>query len=230
MKKEKFEFKSISKSKPSRKLKRKSSLKKDESWGKIEKAKKAKEKVLKLRKIYKKQKCAHIKKDGTKCNSYACGKSTLCEAHGGEAIIKENLIKDISLKEDILPQPQRIFEPALHPIQYIEMARNGLSDVEIAAEFEISLATLKQWVDKYESFYIAYDIGKAMHEAWWLRQGKENMNERSFNTNLFKYMTMNKLGYSDKIEQKSLNMNVHGVLMVPDAVSEDEWEKEALDV
>jgi hypothetical protein len=178
----------------------------------------------KVKKYYKPQQCAFIKADGTQCRKSAVGKGTLCPTHGGDPVIKENLYR--GSEEIMLPNCRVVFNPAYHPLRYIELSREGLSEVEIAAEFEIAVITIADWAEKFESFYIARDIGKAMHEAWWLRQGKENMNERSFNTNLFKYMTMNKLGYSDKIEQKSLNMNVHGVLMVPDAVSEDELEKE----
>ena len=75
-------------------------------------------------------------------------------------------------------------------------------------------------------FNKAYDIGKAMHEAWWIEQGKSGLNNRGFNTSLFKFLTSNKLGYSDKMETKNMNMNVHGVLMVPDKVSEEEWEQD----
>lgn len=178
----------------------------------------------KLKKYYKPQKCAFIKDDGTQCRKSAVGKGTLCPTHGGNPVIKENLYKDA--EEIMLPNCRVRYDPAYHPIKFIKMSRDGLSEVEIAAEFQIAVITIADWAEKFESFYIARDVGKAMHEAWWLHQGKENLNERSFNTNLFKYMTMNKLGYSDKIEQKSMNMNLHGVLMVPDAVSEDEWEKE----
>jgi hypothetical protein len=41
---------------------------------------------------------------------------------------------------------------------------------------------------------------------------------------------MNKLGYSDKIEQKNINTNIHGVLVIPDKVTIEEWENEVIDV
>jgi len=194
---------------------------------KFKKIEKPQEKQLKLKKYYKKQQCAYIKEDGLQCKRIAVGKSTLCGLHGGDSVIKENLLN--RSEEDFLPNARSKFDPAYHPMAYIEMAKEGFSDVEIAAEFEVYLDRFSNWAERYESFYIAKEVGKAMHEAWWLRQGKDNLNERSFNTNLFKYMTMNKLGYSDKIEQKSLNMNLHGVLMVPDAVSEEDWEKDSID-
>jgi len=75
-------------------------------------------------------------------------------------------------------------------------------------------------------FNTAPEIGQALHEAWWIQQGKNGLTNRGFNTSLFKFLTSNKLGYSDKMETKSLNMNLHGVLMVPDKMSDDEWEND----
>lgn len=200
----------------------------------VKPTKKLKPIVKKRRKIkYKKQRCAFVTfEDGEpiQCRRNAVGKGTLCKKHGGDPIIKENMLD--KYQEKAVDSLISKFQPAVHPIQYIEMARFGASEVEIAAMFEVSLDTMKSWAEKYESFNTAYEVGQAMHEAWWLQQGKDNLNDRSFNTSLFKYLTMNKLGYSDKIEQKNLNMNVHGVLAVPDKVSPDEWEadEEIIDV
>ncbi len=184
---------------------------------------------------YKRQRCAFVEKIDTsgelkQCENIAIGKGTLCKRHGGDPVIKENLLD--KTQEKYFDYPNSKFNPLIHPIQYIEMSRFGASDVEIAAQFEVSLHSIKRWAELYESFNTAYEVGKAMHEAWWLTQGKDNLNERSFNTHLFKYLTMNKLGYSDKIEQKNLNMNVHGVLAVPEKVSVEEWEadEEIIDV
>jgi len=216
-----------------RKLKRKKLIKSDKKLSKkvakIRKIKKPDKPLKKkLKTYYKRQQCAFIRKNGQQCKKIAVGKSTLCEIHGGDVVIKENLYK--GTEEITHPNHMVKFNPAIHPIAYIEMAKEGFSEVEIAAEFNVSCEALNGWAERFESFYTAKEVGKAMHEAWWLREGKNNLNERSFNTPLFKYMTMNKLGYSDKIEQKSLNMNLHGVLMVPDTVSEEDWEKDLIDV
>lgn len=202
----------------SRKLKRKSQ--KDDICEKNE----TKKKKIKR---YKKQKCAFVDKNGKRCRYNAVGKSTLCKKHGGNPIIKENLIKDKELENIPLSALSTKFKPDEHPIMFIEYSRMGMSEVEIAAEFNVSVSTLKSWAEKFDMFNRAYEIGQAMHEAWWIEQGKAGLHAgRNFNTSLFKFLTGNKLGYSDKIETKSLNMNVHGVLMVPDKVSEEEWEQD----
>jgi hypothetical protein len=58
------------------------------------------------------------------------------------------------------------------------------------------------------------------------KEGKDNLDNRGYNTGLFKFLTGNKLGYSDKIESKNLNVTA-GVLMVPATMEAEEWEASA---
>ena len=111
-------------------------------------------------------------------------------------------------------------------MQYIEFSRMGHSDVEIAAEFEVGVGTMRGWAEKFLDFNTAFEIGQAMYEAWWLQEGKRNLDNRGYNTGLYKYLTGNKLGYSDKIESKNLHVHA-GVLMVPAQMDKDEWERKA---
>lgn len=188
------------------------------------KLKKIKTKPLRHLKRYVKQRCDFIQLNGKKCKNYAVGKGTLCKIHGGDPIIKENLIP-VKYEKELNPIVCK-FNPAVHPLQYIELSRGGMSKVEIAAQMKISIPTLQSWAEKFESFHTASEIGDALHEAWWLERGKGGLDSRNFNTSLFKFLTSNKLGYSDKMETKSTNFNVHGVLLAPDAVTEEEWEAE----
>lgn len=177
-------------------------------------------------KKYKTQKCAYVSPEsGKRCKRNAVGKGTLCAKHGGNPKIKENLIP-VTIENHKLVLHKNKFNPAKHPMEYIDLSRQGLSEVEIAARFEVSAQTVRAWAERFESFSLAHEIGQAMHESWWIEQGKNNLNARDFNTPLFKFLTSNKLGYSDKMETKNTNLNVHGVLKVPDSVTEDEWESE----
>ena len=173
----------------------------------------------KLKKRYKKQRCAYIKEDGSRCKKNAVGKSTLCTFHGANRTVKEDLIP-----YNEFPLATK-FDPSVHPISYIEYSRHGLSDVEIAAQFEIGLETLRGWMDTFVEMNTAYEIGQAMYEAYFLEQGRNNLSNTRFNTSLFKFLTGNKLGYTEKIESKNFNQNInHGVLLVPDSMSVDDWE------
>lgn len=179
--------------------------------------------VHKIKK-YKAHRCDFVSEEGIRCKKRAIGKGTLCKEHGGNPIVKENLIPVAT--ENFMLVTANKFNPAKHPIEYIALSRQGFSEVEIAATFQVSINSIKRWAEKFESFALAYEIGQAMHETWWIEQGKLNLNSRSFNTNLFKFMTSNKLGYSDKMETKATNLNIHGVLVAPDTVTEEEWENE----
>lgn len=204
-----------------RKLKKKYTSTKKKSPNPVEEAfEKAIKKTKKIKR-YKKKRCAFVK-NGIQCRNNSVGKSTLCKKHGGNPIIEKNLITDTEVTELLVNTK---YNPQYHPIQFIDLSRSGLSEIEIAAEFGIGLNTLRGWSEKFSTFHTAYEIGQALHEAWYLQQGKSGLRDRNFNTSLFKFLTGNKLGYSEKIENKNLNMNVHGVLMVPDKQTEDEWEE-----
>lgn len=192
---------------------------------KIERQKPLEERVRKIKrkKIYVKEKC-HYVEDGERCTRNAIGSGQLCKLHGGEKDLTNVLSAEaIQL---MLAEVGTVtkFDPAIHPLQMIDFSRQGMSDVEIAAVVGISVGTLKEWADKYEPFSIAYEIGQALHESWWLTKGKAGLDSKYFNTSLFKYLTGNKLGYSEKIETKNLHMTAHGVLVKPAPESIDEWE------
>jgi len=192
-------------------------LKKPENFTKtIEEPVKKKKLVL-----YTKKKCSHIYPSGIPCSNYAVGRGNSCAVHGGERSASESLVTTSGTH----PSMFRKYNPATHPLQYIILSKNGFSDVEIAAEFEIGKNTMLEWVERYVEFAEAFDIGKSIYEAWWLAKGRRNLDNRFFQTGLYKYLTMNKLGYSEKTNPINLQQNNNfGVLLVPSEMSMDEWE------
>lgn len=197
---------------------------------KTERQRRAERKVTKapkeVRKVkrttYKRKKCMFVKANGERCGKWAVGRSTLCELHGGEMYVPET---STPLNTELSSNTK--FDPSVHPMAFIELSREGQSEKEIAANFMIRPETIKNWADTYKEFATAYEVGKALHEAWWLAKGKEGLDDYRFNTSLYKFLTGNLLGYSDKIEQKNLNATMHGVLVVPDKMGFDEWEAHA---
>lgn len=120
------------------------------------------------------------------------------------------------------------FDIGKHPLLYIKLSKEGKSDVEIASLFQISLSTLMRWVHDYEEMKEAYEIGQTMYEAFFLTKGVQNLENDRFNNVLFKYLTMNKLGYSDKVETKSTMQGLHGVMIIPNTLSIQEWEAQSI--
>jgi hypothetical protein len=180
---------------------------------------------LPKRKSYIRDQCQHRNSEGRRCMAPAVGNGQLCEAHGGRLYTGEGHDTVTSIIQTLLNKNSK-YHPVVHPLDYIKMSQRGLSDAEIAAEFKVSIMTLKSWAEKYNDFGEAYEIGKALQEAWWLEKGKSGLDDtRNFNTPLYKFLTGNQLGYSDKVETKSHNTHTHGVLVVPGQVSIDDWEK-----
>ena len=156
------------------------------------------------------------------CKKYAVGKSDLCKKHGGDPLIRENLMTQ-GQTPSFLAQLTK-YDPNIHPSLFLDLAREGLSEVEIAARFEVSIHTMRGWTEQFYEFNSAYEIGAVIYESWWLQEGKGNLGNRNYNTTLFKFLTGNKLGWTEKIESKNVNINA-GVLVVPSKISQEEWEK-----
>jgi hypothetical protein len=180
---------------------------------------KRKKRPKKVVKVYPERRCEHIS-NGERCKFKAVGKSMFCKKHNGDPVVKENLLPDEHVSFFTK------FDPDYHPSAYIELSTQGLSDVEIASAFNISMKTLKRWTEKYLSFNEAYEIGKAHYEAFWLNLMRENMENRRFNTSLLRFNLANTLGYADKVESKSTNVNSFGIAIMPMQMSESEWEKQ----
>lgn len=128
----------------------------------------------------------------------------------------------------VSPNISSKFDVGKHPLLYIKLSKEGKSDVEIASLFQISLSTLMRWVHDYEEMKEAYEIGQTMYEAFFLTKGVQNLENDRFNNVLFKYLTMNKLGYSDKVETKSTMQGLHGVVVIPNTLSIQEWEAQSI--
>jgi len=177
---------------------------------------------------YEKMKCAHFDMRGKdksikwNCHKDAIGSGIYCEDHGG-VLDPSTALNPIETKLAVAVVPLNKFDASIHPLQYIELSQQGLSDIEIAGEMRIGSRQIMNWATKYEEFARAYEIGQALYESWWLAKGKSGLDTRNFNTNLYKFLTGNKLGYSDKIETKNLNINTSGVLKVPATPSISEW-------
>ena len=89
----------------------------------------------------------------------------------------------------------------------IELMRDGRSIYEVAAELGVAKKTLYNWADAHEEFLHAKRLGEELSQAWWERQGRENLINRyqsdSLNASLW-YMNMkNRFGWRDKIEQET---------------------------
>ncbi len=157
--------------------------------------------------------------DGEQCKRKRILGDSFCRKHGGSS-------GKVAVKspDNYLGNTNSNYDPKYHPNQFILLSSQQMSDVEIAEEFGISKVSMIAWADKYLEFSEAYEVGKTIEEAFYIRAGRNNLANPRFNTHLFKFMTGNRLGFVEKIESRNLNMNVSGVLKVPVQMDDAEWE------
>ena len=67
--------------------------------------------------------------------------------------------------------------PTLYRTEYcdkvVELGRDGLSRVQIAAEFDVAKSTLQEWEKQYPEFSVAITRAMTLSQAWWEKKGQE---------------------------------------------------------
>ncbi len=97
----------------------------------------------------------------------------------------------------------------------IDMMKEGASKTEVAAELDIVWDTLARWQVEIAEFSEAIKKGEKLSEAWWLRKGRVNLENKDFSPTLW-YMNMkNRHGWSDK--QETVHSGTIGLKDLSDA-------------
>ena len=82
----------------------------------------------------------------------------------------------------------------------VELMTEGASKAEVAANLGISRQCMDEWTKNNQLFGDAIKAGEQASEAWWLRQGRINLQNKEFSATLW-YMNMkNRHGWKDKNE------------------------------
>ena len=78
-----------------------------------------------------------------------------------------------------------------------EMFTNGATIVEICKFLGINKSTWYRWLKdpRKQDFQEAVELGVQSSEASWIGVGRENLENKSFNTALYSFMMVNKFGY-----------------------------------
>jgi transposase-like protein len=87
------------------------------------------------------------------------------------------------------PKKRPVGRPSKYKPEYceriLEMAAEGASMAEYAAEFGIDRTTLFDWRDQHEEFSTALARAKILEQAWFEREARMNMKNKEFNANLW---------------------------------------------
>lgn len=85
--------------------------------------------------------------------------------------------------------------------QTIELMSKGWSKTRVAAKLGVHKATLYDWMEAHPEFLDAVRMGETLSEAWWEQAGQDALWVHKYNTNMFKWMTGNIHGWSEKQSQ-----------------------------
>ena len=98
----------------------------------------------------------------------------------------------------------------------------GASIAEVCREMGVSRNTFKTWrtsVDSQKaSFRDVVTMGLEASEAWWIRQGRENIDNRSFNNNLWALNMVNRWSWNSNKKEEKKEISHIGVVEVKNKV------------
>jgi hypothetical protein len=85
----------------------------------------------------------------------------------------------------------------------------GMDVPEVAKELGISKRSFYRYIEQHEEFKEAYEEGKALSEAWWLKQGREAVSnpEHKINATIWIFAMKNKFGWRDKQDHEHSGPN-----------------------
>jgi len=87
----------------------------------------------------------------------------------------------------------------------------GYSKTRVAAKLGVHKATFYDWMEAHPEFLDAVRVGETLSEAWWEHEGQNALWIHKYNTNMFKWMTSNIHGWSEK---QSQDIKVDGDLSI----------------
>lgn len=93
--------------------------------------------------------------------------------------------------------------------QIIDLYKQGMSDVEVCRELEITKRQFEKMKAVNPIFRAVVERGNDYAEAWNLEQSRVNLHNKDFNTTLFNTRMMNMFGWSQKVDQNTKALNVN---------------------
>ena len=81
--------------------------------------------------------------------------------------------------------------------------KEGMSDVEVCRELELTIRNFNQLYSENEGFKKLVDYGRMLSNAWWMEQGRKNLWNKEFSVSLWNFNMKNRFGWADKTEVRS---------------------------
>lgn len=90
----------------------------------------------------------------------------------------------------------------------IDAYSEGYSDPEVMKLLGMSDKQFKRRYEEDESFRDFVDMGRTLSYAWWMSQGRINIHNVKFNTNLWTFVVKNRFEWAEKLEAKTKSNEV----------------------
>lgn len=84
-----------------------------------------------------------------------------------------------------------------------KMMGEGAFLEEIIAELDVSRDTISAWCANNQEFSDIIAKGRRLFEAWWIKNGREGVASNNFNSNQYKWMTMNGMQWSQNVKSET---------------------------
>jgi hypothetical protein len=93
--------------------------------------------------------------------------------------------------------------------QLIALYSDGCSDAEVAAELKITIKEYYRTIQDNPTFAKLVEYGRTLGQAFWEKQARLNLTNKTFNTSLWSFFMKNKYGWAEKSESVAQNENLN---------------------
>lgn len=77
------------------------------------------------------------------------------------------------------------------------MREEGMSIKEVLADFGITPSAHAKFKKESEEYKDAFEIGQTFAEAWWMSQGRRNLETKGFNLGVYAFQMKNRFKWRD---------------------------------
>lgn len=81
------------------------------------------------------------------------------------------------------------YDPKKHPDLVLEEGAKGHSESQMAKACGVARSTMREWAEKHDEFRSAFTRAKTLAQSWWEEQAQLNVDNKNFNSNLFRIST-----------------------------------------
>jgi hypothetical protein len=92
--------------------------------------------------------------------------------------------------------------------EVIDLYKQGYTNVEVAEHLEMTKRQFAQLCQTNPAFRELVERGNDIAESWNMRQGRMNLENKDFNTTLYKARMGHLYGWADKIDQNTKQLSV----------------------